>query len=336
MIVQMKLTAGKKEANRVRDFLYRQGFVVKDVSSDNVAIFGIIGDTKALNPSIIEAFEGVYKVVRIQKPYKLASRDFKKDDTIIQFSDRISIGGDKFVVIAGTCSVETKEIMEQVAQHLVKNKLKFIRGGAFKPRTSPYSFQGLEVEGLKLLHEVARKHNLFSVSEIVAEADLENFEKYIDVFQVGARNMQNYSLLKVLGEKTTKPIILKRGLSATIEEWLLSAEYILNGGNPNVILCERGIRTFEKYTRNTLDISSVLAVKELSHLPVIVDPSHGSGKYSMVEKLTLASYVVGANGAMIEIHPKPEEAYSDGAQSLRLDSFSHVISEINKLAGTIK
>jgi len=211
-----------------------------------------------------------------------------------------------------------------------------IRGGAFKPRTSPYSFQGLGIEGLKILHEIGMKYHLAVVSEIMDMDDLDAFAKYVDVYQVGARNMQNFSLLKALGERTRKPIILKRGISATIEEWLMSAEYILKGGNPNVILCERGIRTFEKYTRNTLDISSVLAVKELSHLPVIVDPSHASGRYTMIEKLSLASLAVGADGIIVEIHPKPEEALSDGAQSLRLERFDHMMDSIKKLQEALK
>ncbi len=335
MIVQMNFNATKEQAVKVIDFLEKKGYVVKDVSSENVVIFGIIGDTKSLNPSDIEAFAGVYKAVRIQKPYKLASRAFKQEDTVIKIKDGYYIGKGSFQIIAGTCSVETYEITRQVAKALVKNKVKLIRGGAFKPRTSPYSFQGLGEQGLKILALVAQEEDLFVVSEIMSEDQIELFEKYVDVFQVGARNMQNFQLLKALGQKTTKPIILKRGLSATVEEWLMSAEYILNGGNPNVILCERGIRTFEKYTRNTLDISAVLAVKELSHLPVIVDPSHASGKYQMIEKLSLASLVVGADGVMIEIHPNPEFAYSDGAQSLKLEKFDEVVKSLNKLKGKI-
>ncbi len=331
MIVQMKLGVTLENVDKVIDFLVEKGFIVKDVSSEDVKIFGIIGDTKAINPSLIEAFEGVYKVVRVQKPYKLASRDFKKEDTVIHIKDDIYIGGGSFNIIAGPCSVEEQKTMEEVAKSLFKNNQRLIRGGAFKPRTSPYSFQGLGLDGLKRLKEVADKYNLAVVSEIVNINDISLFEQYVDVYQVGTRNMQNYALLAALGKETRKPVILKRGMSATIEEWLLSAEYILNGGNPNVILCERGIRTFEKYTRNTLDISAVLAVKELSHLPVIVDPSHASGKYEMIEKLTLASYVVGADGVIIEIHPNPERAYSDGAQSLKLSKFDELVKQVDKL-----
>ncbi len=331
MIVQMRHGATKAQSEKVINFLVEKGFEIKDVSSDNVIIFGVIGDTKHLNASDLEAFSGVFQVTRIQTPYKLVSRQFKSEDTIIHIKDDIYIGEGYFEVIAGTCSVETKEITEEVANALVSNKVKILRGGAFKPRTSPYSFQGLGVKGLEILNEVKNKYNLAVVSEIVNEKDIPVFEKYVDIYQVGARNMQNYELLKALGKKTKKPIILKRGLSATVEEWLMSAEYILSSGNPNVILCERGIRTFERYTRNTLDLQAVLAVKELSHLPVIVDPSHSSGKYTMIEKLSLASLAVGADGVMVEIHPNPEFALSDGAQSLKLDKFSHMVKELNKL-----
>lgn len=331
MIVQMKKAASEKDVKNLIGFLKEQGFTVKDVSSVEVKIFGVIGDTKSLNASHLEAFSGVYKVVRVQKPYKLASRDFKVEDTIIKVKDDLFIGGDSFSIIAGPCAVESLEVMEEIGKSLQDNKIRYIRGGAFKPRTSPYSFQGLGLEGLKILKTVADKYNLAVVSEIISPEQIKMFEEYVDIYQVGTRNMQNYSLLQVLGKETKKPVILKRGMSATIEEWLLSAEYILDGGNPNVILCERGIRTFEKYTRNTLDIQAVLAVKELSHLPVIVDPSHSSGKFEMIEKLTLASYVIGANGAIMEIHPNPERAYSDGAQSLKLDKFTALVKEVDKL-----
>lgn len=335
MIVQMKYGASKAQGEKLIQFLKDKGFEVKDVSSESVMIFGIIGDTKHVSASDLEAFEGVYQVTRIQAPYKLASRAFKKTDTVIHIKDDIYIGEGHFEVIAGTCSVETKDITEEVANALVNSGVKMLRGGAFKPRTSPYAFQGLGVVGLEILDEVKKKYGLVVVSEILDEAHLPDFEKYVDIYQVGARNMQNFSLLKALGEKTKKPIILKRGISATIEEWLMSAEYILKYGNPNVILCERGIRTFEKYTRNTLDISAVLAVKELSHLPIIVDPSHASGKYTMIEKLSLASLAVGAHGVMVEIHPNPEQALSDGAQSLKLDKFAHMMLSLQALKNRV-
>lgn len=331
MIVQMRKNSTDYEVRNLLDFLVEKGLTIKDISSDEVKVFAVIGDTKSLSSSNLEAFPGVYKVIKVQKQYKLVSRDFKQEDTVIKINDSLTIGDGSFNIIAGPCSVESLETMELIAQNLVSNNVKMIRGGAFKPRTSPYSFQGLGKEGLKILRKVADKYGLVVVTEIVSPEQIELFEKYIDIYQVGTRNMQNYALLKALGSKTVKPVLLKRGMSATIDEWLLSAEYILHGGNPNVILCERGIRTFEKYTRNTLDISAVLAVKELSHLPVIVDPSHASGKYEMIEKLTLASYIVGADGVMVEIHPHPDKAYSDGAQSLKLSKFSELVKEVNKL-----
>ncbi|MFA7612552.1 MAG: 3-deoxy-7-phosphoheptulonate synthase, partial [Acholeplasmataceae bacterium] len=242
----------------------------------------------------------------------------------------LTIGGGSFQIIAGPCAVEDKETMIEIAENLRDNNVKMIRGGVFKPRTSPYSFQGLGIAGLKMLKEVADKYNLVVVTEVISPEQVDLIKDYVDIYQVGTRNMQNYPLLKVLGAQK-KPVIIKRGMSATIEEWLLSAEYVLEGGNPNVILCERGIRTFERYTRNTLDITAVLAVKELSHLPVMVDPSHASGKYEMIEKLSLASLVVGADGIMVEIHPHPEKAYSDGAQSLKLHKFNSLVKEVNRL-----
>lgn len=331
MIVQMKKQATETDVNNLIIFLTEKGFNVKDVSSKDIKIFGIIGDTKSFNTSHIEAFQGVYKVVRVQKPYKLASRDFKAENTVIKVKEDIFIGDGSFQIIAGPCSIEEIETMDEVAKSLVKNNVRMIRGGAFKPRTSPYSFQGLEIEGLKIIKEVADKYNLAVVTEIISPDQVKLFKDYVDVYQVGTRNMQNYALLKALGKQTKKPVIIKRGMSATIEEWLLSAEYVLEGGNPNVILCERGIRTFEMYTRNTLDIQAVLAVKELSHLPVIVDPSHSSGKFEMIEKLTLASYVIGADAVIVEVHPNPERAYSDGAQSLKLTKFDNLVLNVNKL-----
>lgn len=336
MIVQMKHGATKAQSDKLIEFLKIKGFEIKDVSSENVIIFGIIGDTKHLSASDLEAFSGVYQVTRVQVPYKLVSRQFKKEDTVIHIKDNIYFGNGDFQVIAGTCSVETKPITEAVAQSLVSNGVKILRGGAYKPRTSPYSFQGLGEKGLEILHEVKDTHQLVVVSEIVNEKHIPLFERHVDIYQVGARNMQNFELLKALGTHTKKPIILKRGSNATIEEWLMSAEYILKFGNPNVILCERGIRTFETYTRNTLDISSVLAVKELSHLPVIVDPSHASGRYTMIEKLSLASLAVGADGVMVEIHPNPELALSDGAQSLKLDRFQQMMMALNDLKQVLK
>jgi len=330
MIIQLKNGATKDQYNKITKDLINKGYEIKDVSSEQVIVFGVIGDTAALDERDMYAYEGVFKVTRIQTPFKKASRSFKKDDTIIDLGDNVKIGGGHFQMMAGPCSVETEPLLIETAKAVKEGGGTILRGGAFKPRTSPYSFQGHGLEGLKMLRRVADQFGLKVVSEIMASDDLPHFETYVDIIQVGARNMQNFQLLKALGQ-SRKPILLKRGLSATIEEWLMSAEYIMAGGNESVILCERGIRTFEKYTRNTLDISSVLAVRELSHLPVIIDPSQAAGKYSMIEDLSLASVAVGADGLIVEIHPQPEIAYSDGAQSLKLDKYLSMMDKIQQL-----
>lgn len=331
MIVQMKKGSTKKEYEKLIEFLHAKKLQIIDASSDEVRVFGIIGDTSSIDPSDLYAFEGVKEVTRVSTPFKKASRSFKKSDTIIKLSDTVSIGGDQFVIMAGPCSVESEEQLRTIAKGVKKAGAHLLRGGAYKPRTSPYAFQGLELEGLKLLRKIGDETGLKIVTEIPSADLLPVFEQYVDVIQVGARNMQNFHLLKALG-KSTKPILLKRGLSATIEEWLMSAEYIMAGGNEQVILCERGIRTYEKYTRNTLDISAVLAVKELSHLPVIIDPSHAAGRWNMIEKLSLASLAVGAHGLIVEVHHDPEHALSDGAQSLKITKFNQMMDELEKVA----
>lgn len=332
MIVQMKPHATKQQYDKITSFLVRKGLDVKDVSSANIMVFGIIGDTKSLNATDLEAFEGVNQVTRVSTPYKLASRSFKKEDSIIKIKDNLYIGGNQFVVMAGPCSVESYENTYEIAKAIKASGATILRGGAFKPRTSPYAFQGMGIDGLKILKDVADQFGLAVVSEIMSENMIEAFEPYVDIYQIGARNMQNFHLLKELGARTKKPILLKRGLSATIEEWLMSAEYIMASGNDQVILCERGIRTFERYTRNTLDISAVLAVKEMSHLPVIIDPSHAAGKFSMIERLSMASYAVGSDGLIVEVHPDPEHAFSDGAQSLKLEKFDHLMKALSNLS----
>jgi 3-deoxy-7-phosphoheptulonate synthase len=334
MIVQMKKGSTKKEYEKLVHYLQEKKLEIIDASSDEMRVFGIIGDTSSLDPSDLYAFEGVKEVTRVSTPFKKASRSFKKSDTVIKLSDEVVIGGDQFVVMAGPCSVESEEQLRTIAKSVKKSGAHLLRGGAYKPRTSPYAFQGLELEGLKLLRKVGDEFGLKIVTEIPSADLLPVFEEYVDVIQVGARNMQNFHLLKALG-KSTKPILLKRGLSNTIEEWLMSAEYIMAGGNEQVILCERGIRTFEKYTRNTLDISAVLAVKELSHLPVIIDPSHAAGRWNMIEKLSLASLAVGAHGLIVEVHHDPEHALSDGAQSLKLPKFHHMMEELDKVSSVL-
>jgi 3-deoxy-7-phosphoheptulonate synthase len=331
----MKKGHTKREYEKIVDFLKSKHLEIIDASSDEVRVFGIIGDTSSIDPSDLYAFEGVKEVTRVSTPFKKASRSFKKSDTIIKFDNGVEIGSDQFVVMAGPCSVENEEQLRTIAKAVKKSGAQFLRGGAYKPRTSPYAFQGLELEGLKLLRKIGDETGLKIVTEIPSADLLPVFEQYVDIIQVGARNMQNFHLMKALG-KSTKPILLKRGLSATIEEWLMSAEYIMAGGNEQVILCERGIRTFEKYTRNTLDISAVLAVKELSHLPVIIDPSHAAGRWNMIEKLSLASLAVGAHGLIVEVHHDPEHALSDGAQSLKLKKFDAMMDQLEKVADVLE
>ncbi len=334
MIVKMKQQATKTDYDKLVQALNQRGYTIKDVSSETVKIFGVIGDTAALDVNDVKAFNGVEQVIRIQTPFKQASRTFKEDNTIITLHNGVTIGGDASVMIAGPCSVESADQLSIIAENLSRNGIRVLRGGAYKPRTSPYTFQGLGEEGLRLLRAVADRYRMAVISEIPSSEQLDVFEKYVDIIQIGARNMQNFQLLKALGQ-STKPIMLKRGLSATIEEWLMSAEYLLSSGNPQVILCERGIRTFETYTRNTLDLSAVLAVKELSHLPVIVDPSHASGRWSMIEPLSKAALSVGADGLMVEVHNDPENALSDGAQSLKLPRFETMIHQLKDVAKTM-
>lgn len=274
--------------------------------------------------------EGVEKTVRITEKYKLVSRDFQPEDTIVDVGG-VKIGGDQLVIMAGPCAVESMEQLREAAECVKAGGAQFLRGGAFKPRTSPYDFQGLAEKGLEMLRTAADEQGLKVVTEIVDHDDIELMENYVDVFQVGARNMQNFQLLKALG-KARKPVLLKRGLSATISEWLNAAEYILSGGNENVILCERGIRTYETFTRNTLDLSAVAAVKELTHLPIVVDPSHGTGRWQMVRPMARAAVAAGADGLIIEVHPHPEVALSDGDQSLTPKNFNRLMEEVSGIA----
>ncbi|MGN1051037.1 MAG: 3-deoxy-7-phosphoheptulonate synthase [Acutalibacteraceae bacterium] len=295
----------------------------------NETVLGLIGDTTAIDIGHIKAQDIVWDVKRVQEPYKKANRKFHPEDTVVKLSNGAKIGDGSLSLIAGPCSVESKEQVTAIAKEVKKSGATFLRGGAFKPRTSPYSFQGLKAEGLSLLLEAKEETGLPIVTEIMSEEDIELF-KDVDIIQVGARNMQNFSLLKKLG-KINKPILLKRGLSSTIEEWLMSAEYILAGGNENVILCERGIRTYEPFTRNTLDLSAIPIVKKLSHLPVIVDPSHATGISWLVEPLAMAATAVGADGLIIEVHNDPPHALCDGAQSLTPAQFDSVAKKVLNL-----
>ncbi len=296
-------------------------------------IIGVIGDERVLQTVSLESFPYVEKVMQILKPYKLASKDFKSTPTLVKVGNYL-IGGKQVVLIAGPCSVESREKFLKAAKMVKEAGAHILRGGAFKPRTSPYSFQGLGEEGLKILAEARDTFNMPVVTEVLDTRHVELVNEYADMFQIGARNMQNFELLKEVG-KTKKPVLLKRGLMATVEEWLMSAEYILSNGNMNVVLCERGIRTFEKATRNTLDLSTVPLIKELSHLPIIIDPSHGTGKKKLIPAMAKAAVAAGADGLTIEVHPNPSEALSDGDQSLLPSEYSQLVKEVKKIAKAI-
>ncbi|MBE3037056.1 MAG: 3-deoxy-7-phosphoheptulonate synthase [Candidatus Atribacteria bacterium] len=317
------------DVEKVLNKLKELGHEVHISRGEKRIILGVIGDVENLASVPFYAFNGVEEIIRIVKPYKLASREFKSFDTTVKVKD-VVIGGKEVVVMAGPCVVENKKQIFETAHQVKALGAKILRGGAFKPRSSPYSFQGLGEEGLKLLAQAGEETGLAVVTEVMSVNQIELVGKYTDIFQVGARNMQNFVLLQELG-KTKKPILLKRGLSATIEELLLSAEYILSQGNYEVILCERGIRTFENYTRNTLDLSAVPAIKRLSHLPIIVDPSHGTGRWRLVSPMAKAAIAAGADGLIIEVHPDPKSSLSDGGQSLQLDTFAQLMKELRPI-----
>jgi 3-deoxy-7-phosphoheptulonate synthase len=329
----MQERASDEQVQKVIAKLIEMGFDVHRSTGALKVVLGAVGGTRQFDTRLIEVLDGVQEVHRITEPYKLASRTFKPDNTVITIDD-LRIGGDEVIVIAGPCSAENEEQVEASAAAVKRAGAKALRGGAFKPRSSPYSFQGLGEDGLRLLRAAADRHNLKLVSEVMDISQLEMMSRYVDVLQVGARNMQNFTLLRELGHSRT-PVLLKRGISATIEEWLLSAEYILAGGNTNVILCERGIRTFESYTRNTLDISAIPVVKKLSHLPVFVDPSHGTGMRDKVAPMARAAVAAGADGLLIEVHSDPDHALSDGAQSMFPSQFDRLMAELRIIAPAI-
>ncbi|GLI55227.1 3-deoxy-7-phosphoheptulonate synthase [Propionigenium maris DSM 9537] len=333
MIVKMKKEATREQMIHVEEILVGKGFQVRDISGIEYGVIGVVGDTSKIDVRDVEALVGVEKVTRIQEPFKQANRVFRGEDTVIEVGD-IRIGGGNFTIMAGPCSVESRDQITEVARAVNASGAQVLRGGAYKPRTSPYAFQGMELEGLELLKEARKETGMPIVTELMAPSLVEKFDEDVDIIQIGARNMQNFDLLKAVG-KTRKPVLLKRGMSATIEEWLMAAEYIMAEGNPNVILCERGIRTYEKFTRNTLDLSAVLAVKKLSHLPVIVDPSHATGKRWMVKDLALAAAAVGADGLMIEVHNDPENALCDGAQSLTPEQFEDTVRGVEQILNVV-
>jgi 3-deoxy-7-phosphoheptulonate synthase len=333
MVVVMQERATDEQVQRVISQLVEMGFDVHRSTGALRTVIGAVGGNRVGDPRLLEVLEGVQEVLRITEPYKLASRTFKPENSVVTIGD-VRIGGDEVVVMAGPCSAESEEQVEAAAAAVKRAGAKVLRGGAFKPRSSPYSFQGLGEEGLRLLRGAADRHNLKLVSEVMDISQLEVIQRYSDILQVGARNMQNFTLLRELGHART-PVLLKRGISATIEEWLLSAEYILAGGNTNVMLCERGIRTFESYTRNTLDISAIPVVRKLSHLPILVDPSHGTGLRDKVAPMARAAVAAGADGLLIEVHHDPDHALSDGAQSLFPAQFDRLMAELRIIAPAI-
>ena len=330
MVIVMKPGTPEQEWKKIKENLEGRGYQINEIVGSGQTILGVIGDTSALDMNMLKVKECVDKVMRVQEPFKRANRSFHPEDSVIDVSG-VKIGGRKLAVIAGPCSVENEKQIVGVAKSVKLAGATLLRGGAFKPRTSPYSFQGLKEEGLDLLKIARKETGLPIVTEIMSARMLERFVEDVDLIQVGARNMQNFELLKELG-RTNVPVLLKRGLSATIEEWLMAAEYIMAGGNDNVILCERGIRTFETYTRNTLDLSAIPAVKKLSHLPVIVDPSHAAGLWWMVEPMAKAAVAAGADGLIIEVHNDPEHALCDGAQSLKPERFARLMGELSGIA----
>jgi 3-deoxy-7-phosphoheptulonate synthase len=330
MVIVLNPNATSAQINELTQEIEKEGCTACPTVGRFQVILGVVGDTSRLDQDRILIKDYVEKVLKIQEPYKKANRSFHPENSVIQIGNE-SIGGKKLGIIAGPCSVESEEQIVAIAKQVKAAGASFLRGGAYKPRTSPYSFQGLKEEGLDLLKIAREETGLPIVSELMAISTLDRFVQDVDIIQIGARNMQNFDLLKELGQ-TNKPILLKRGLSATIEEWLMSAEYIMAEGNENVILCERGIRTFETYTRNTLDLSAVLAIKKLSHLPVMIDPSHAAGKWWMVESLSKAAVAVGADGLIIEVHNDPANAKCDGSQSIKPERFEALMQSLGKLA----
>ncbi len=334
MIIVLKPKATKPQIDHIIEKIEKLGLNPWISEGVERSIIGVIGEEDILRTIPFEGVPGVEKVLEILKPYKLASLDYKPEPSQIKLGEGVVIGGKRIVVMAGPCSVEGKDILLSIAETVASSGAEVLRGGAFKPRTSPYSFQGMGEDGLKLLAEAREKTGLLVVTELMDVRNVELVMKYSDIIQIGARNMQNYDLLKEVG-KVRKPVLLKRGMANTIKEFLMSAEYILAGGNSEVMLCERGIRTFETFTRFTLDINAVPALKSLTHLPVVVDPSHGTGRWGMVSTIAKAAIAAGADGLMVEVHPNPEDAVSDGDQSLLPEKFTALMAESRKVAEAV-
>ena len=334
MIIVLRPEATQEQVNHIIDKVKALGLTPHVSKGSERTIIGVIGPEDVLRVTPLEVFPGVENVIPVISPFKLVSREFKKEDSVIDLGRGVKIGGKEIVIMAGPCTIENIDSLFEIASDVKKAGATVLRGGAFKPRTSPYSFQGLGEEGLKMLREVGDKLGLVTISEVMDSRDVGLVADYVDILQIGCRNIQNFNLLKEVGA-TKKPVLLKRGMASTVKEMFMSAEYILSGGNFSVILCERGIRTFEDSTRNTLDISAVPVSKQLSHLPIIIDPSHAAGKWGLVPSLAKASIAAGADGLIIEVHNRPEEAVSDGAQSLIPDNFAILMGEIKTIARSI-
>lgn len=330
MIIVFKPKTSEEDVKKVSSQIEAKGLTTHIVVGEDVTICGIIGDTTIVDPKQIEVSPVVERVMHVSEPYKLANRAFHPDDSIIDVSG-VKVGGDHLALIAGPCSVESKEQVIEIAKAAKAAGANMLRGGAFKPRTSPYAFQGMGTEGLDILVAAKKETGLPIVSELMSADYIEEFNEKVDLVQIGARNMQNFDLLKEVGKRCTRPILLKRGLSSTYEEWIMSAEYIMASGNPNVILCERGVRTFESYTRNTLDLQAIPVIKKLTHLPIIIDPSHAGGKWWLVEPMAKAAVAAGCDGLMIEVHNNPECALCDGPQSLKPKKYTELIEQIREI-----
>ncbi|HEV7919966.1 MAG TPA: 3-deoxy-7-phosphoheptulonate synthase [Thermoanaerobaculia bacterium] len=326
MVIVMEKHAADEKVEKVVAELISRGFDVHRSTGSDQTVLGVVGDVASIDTREFELFDGVQEVVRVSEPYKLTSRTWKREKTIVK-ARGVAIGGEEVVIMAGPCTIESEHQLFETARRVARSGARVLRGGAYKPRTSPYAFQGMGIEGLKLLRAAGDELNLATVSEVMEISQIEGMLPYVDILQVGARNMQNYNLLSALGQ-IRKPVLLKRGMSATIQEWLLAAEYIMAGGNYEVILCERGIRTFETYTRNTLDISAIPVLAKLSHLPVIADPSHAVGRRDKVMPLARAIVAAGADGVLIEVHHDPDKAVCDGPQSLYPDQFARLMDEL--------
>jgi 3-deoxy-7-phosphoheptulonate synthase len=334
MIVSMQERATEEQIYAVIERMEEAGVDVHRTTGTVQTILAGVGPTANIDLSVFEVLPGVLNVLRISSPYKLAGRAFRPEGTVVEFTNGVKIGGEHVAVMAGPCAIETREQIFTIAACVKAAGGGFLRGGAFKPRSSPYAFQGLGIPGLQLMHEAAREHGLLTVTEVMEIAQIEPMLPYTDLFQVGARNMQNFNLLREL-RQARKPVLLKRGISATLEELLLSAEYIMAGGNYDIILCERGIRTYETSTRNTMDISAIPVLHKLSHLPVVADPSHGTGRRDMVPPMAKAAVAAGADGILVEIHPNADKAASDAAQTLYLDQFEKLVGELRVIAGAV-